>query len=90
MKLFKEKGLYNYLFPWASKSPDLNLMEGVWRLLKARINRRIPRPNTNPLMREAIEAEWANITEHDLEQLLATMPARVQAVLSAQGGHTKY
>lgn len=28
-KILKEKGLYNYLFPWCAKSPDLNLIEGV-------------------------------------------------------------
>ena len=43
-QLLREKGLFNYLFPWVSKSPDLNLIEGVWRLIKARINARHPQP----------------------------------------------
>jgi len=86
----KEKGLYNYLFPWTAKSPDLNLIEGVWRLMKARINQRTPRPNRNDLMRAAIREEWASIDETDLVHLLSSTPGRVQAVLAAQGGHTKY
>lgn len=89
-RVLKEKGLYNYLFPWVAKSPDLNLIEGVWRLMKARINRRLPRPDKNDLMRDAIREEWENITTQDLESLLTSMPTRIQALIRAQGGHTKY
>lgn len=89
-KVLQEKGLYNYLFPWIAKSPDLNLIEGVWRLIKARIHARIPRPNNNALMREAIQEEWDKIDTQDLQLLLSGMPERVQAVLNAHGGHTKY
>ena len=89
-QVLKDKGLYNYLFPWVAKSPDLNLIEGVWRIIKARINQRSPRPNRNELMGAAIREEWEAINTTELEGLLAGMPNRVQAVLTAHGGHTKY
>lgn len=89
-KILKEKGLYNYLFPWCAKSPDLNLIEGVWRLMKARISSRSPRPQKNDTMRAAIQEEWDKIDFQDLENLIISMPVWVQALLSAQGGHTRF
>jgi len=41
-------------------------------------------------MRKAIQEEWDKIDAQDLQLLLSSMPERVQAVLNAQGGHTKY
>ena len=89
-QVFKEKGLYNYLFPWTEKSPDLNLIEGVWRLMKTRINARRPRPQQNDTLRAAIQEEWEAIHIQDLELLLTSMTTRVQALLTAQGGHTRF
>lgn len=43
-QVLREKALFKYLFPWGSESPDLNLIEGVWRSIKARINARLLRP----------------------------------------------
>jgi len=88
--IYKEKGLYNYLLPWAACSPDANLIECVWRLMKTRINRRIPRPQTNEQMRRAILEEWERINEDDLGALLLGMPERVATISSASGGHTRF
>jgi len=86
----RQKGLYNYLFPWVLKLPDLNLIEGVWRLIKTRINARHPRPQKNDTMRSAIQEEWEAIDSQDLDDLLTSMSARVQALLAAQGGQTRF
>ena len=84
------KGLLPYVFPWTASSPDLNLIEGVWRLIKGRINHRIPQPQTNDTMGTAILTEWNALNEDDLGSLLLSMPDRVAAVRSAQGGHTQF
>jgi len=52
----QECGLYNYLLPWPATSPDMSLIEGIWRLMKARISKLIPRPQNNNDMIEAIQA----------------------------------
>jgi len=41
-------------------------------------------------MCDAIQEEWDNISSQDLELLLQSMPERVQAVLAANGGHTRF
>jgi len=86
----QERGLYNYLLPWPATSPDINLIEAIWRLMKARISKLIPRPQNNNDMIEAIQAQWDSITEHDLGEILDTMIDRVDALVSANGGSTKF
>ena len=86
----QEFGLDNYLLPWPATSPDINLIEAIWRLMKARISKLIPRPQNNNHMIEAIQAQWDAITEHDLGEILDTMIDRVDALVSANGGSTKF
>jgi len=58
--------------------------------MKARISKLIPRPQNNNDMIEAIQAQWDSITEHDLGEILDTMIDRVDALVSANGGSTKF
>ena len=59
-------------------------------MIKERINRRTPRPNTLGLMRAAIAEEWAAVTGAEIEHLVSSMPRRVQAVIMAGGGPINY
>jgi len=86
----QERGLYNYLLPWPATSPDMNLIEAIWRLMKTRIGKLIPRPQNNNDMMEAIKAQWDAITEYDLGEILDTMIDRVDTLVSANGGPTKF
>jgi hypothetical protein len=70
-------------------SPDLNPIEGVWALLKRRVNSRIPRPTTYDSIKQAIVEEWDNLTVEDYEDMILSMPERVAACLAAEGGHTR-
>jgi len=88
--IYRDKNLANYVFPWVACLPDLNLIEGVWRLIKSRIRRCTPRAQTNDLMHSTIQKEWHNISSQDLDLLLQSMPEHVQAVLAANGGHTTF
>jgi hypothetical protein len=43
-----------------------------------------------PRLREAVTEAWNSITDEQVKELIATMPARCQAVIDTQGGYTKY
>ena len=75
---------------WPASSPDLNPIENVWRLLKARLRKRTDWPYTLEAMEHAIKEEWEALCLEDYLHYIRSMPERVQAVIAAHGGHTKW
>ena len=73
---------------WPANSPDLNPIENVWRLLKQRVTKRFPR--TLAELRQCIEEEWAALELSDFARYIGNMKERCQAVVDAEGGHTKW
>jgi transposase len=78
---------------WPAFSPDLNPIEMVWNWnwMKDWIQER----HDDSLqdydeLREAIVAAWNAVPDAYLNQLLEEMPARCQAVVDANGLHTRY
>jgi len=71
-------------------SPDLNPIENVWFLLKDRLNKRYPRPQGLEEMGQAIREEWEGISEAHLLRFVDSMPERIQAIIAASGGHTRW
>ena len=79
-----------FINDWPAKSPDLNPIEHLWDNLDQRIRRRrIPPSNINDLTQALIQ-EWNNIPQAEINTLVGSMRQRCQAVLHAQGGHTRY
>jgi transposase len=75
---------------WISQSPDINPIENAWRQLKQRIAKKNRKAkNLDEVFEIALE-EWNNITLESLHTLIESMPRRCQAVIEANGGHTKY
>ncbi|KAF2187595.1 hypothetical protein K469DRAFT_569032, partial [Zopfia rhizophila CBS 207.26] len=71
-----------------SNLPDLNPIENVWRLLKYRIRKRGRK--TDAEVRQYLEEEWENKTIDDILKNIKEVAERVQAVIAANGGYTKY
>jgi len=71
-------------------SPDLNPIENVWRLLKSRLQKCQDRPDTLEAMEAAIQEEWEALKLEDYLHYIRRMPERVQAVIAAREGHTKW
>jgi len=85
---------------WPSNSPDLNPIEILWNWMKQWIQenhsteldsfeaqgKRVPYPR----LKEMVQQAWDQITEDDLKSLLYSMKDRCQAVINANGLHTKY
>lgn len=78
---------------WPAYSPDLNLIETVWCWMKDYIEQKTG-PNANLSytdLRAIVQEAWETVvTPERLENLLQSMPARMAAVIAADGGHTKY
>ena len=58
--------------------------------MKSRITKLHPRLQTNKNRIAAIQNELNAITEYQLGQILDTMTDRIDAVLNANGGLTRY
>src|SRR5690554_5874146 len=78
------------LLPWPAQSADLNLIEHIWNYLKVRIGLKKKRPTSIRDLWRVVLEEWEKIPQDYIESLYRSMPSRVQAVLKAKGGHTRY
>jgi transposase len=75
---------------WPAQSPDLNPIENLWAIIKNRIRNRRNKPSSLPELERLVQREWKAIPRHVIENLVDSMPRRIQAVIAAQGGPTKY
>ncbi len=73
---------------WSANSPDLNPIENLWGIVKRKMID--TRPNNADDPRATIKATWASITPQQCHMLIASMPRRIDAVIHAKGGPTKY
>jgi transposase len=78
------------VFPHPAQSPDLNPIEHIWHRLKTRINQRPVIPKNLDEMWVAIQEEWGKIEVDFINNLVNSMPRRVEAVIKAKGSSTKY
>jgi transposase len=89
ISLIDEKGLIN--LEWCPYSPDLNPIEQVWAILKKKVSKlllKIRVENANELWRH-VERCFEEIDEKVFDNLLASMPARVNEVINNLGGPAK-
>ncbi|SMQ51753.1 unnamed protein product [Zymoseptoria tritici ST99CH_3D7] len=70
------------------QSPDLSVIENVWRILKQRVKSR--EPTTKDELRCYIIEEWANITQDEINKLVLTMPQRIHDCFYNDGLHTSF
>jgi hypothetical protein len=76
--------------PWPSQSPDLNPIENIWNYLKVQIGSQERRPSSIHELWQVVLQEWEKVPLDLIKSLYESMPRRVEAVVRAKGGHTKY
>ena len=75
---------------WPSQSPDLNPIEHLWGYLKRKLAAYPKPPGGVEELWERIQVEWEAIPVEECRKLIRSMPDRIQAVIKAKGGYTKY
>jgi transposase len=78
------------LMDWPSQSPDLNPTEHLWGHLKRRLNSYEKPPSGVWELWDRLAAEWGKIEVEVCQKLIESMPRRIEAVIKAKGGNTKY
>ena len=73
-----------------AQSSDLNPIEHLWNMLKRKLNEGDTPPSGVWELWDRASESWLNIGKDDCQKLIRSIPARIQEVLKAKGGHTKY
>lgn len=78
---------------WPPRSPDLNIIEHVWHYLKTEVYKLQHATCKDDLWSKTesvMPTMWSEDMTAKIMRLYESMPNRIQAVISANGGNTKY
>ena len=75
---------------WPAQSPDLNPIEHLWDHFKCQLQKYETSPRGAYELWDRLVEEWNAIAPEVCQNLIESMPRRIQAVIRAKGGHTKY
>ena len=75
---------------WPAQSPDLNPIEHLWGTLKRRLAGYEEEPKGILELWDRVQVEWEKIQPEVCQNLIESMPRRMEAVMKAKGGYTKY
>lgn len=76
--------------PWPAYSPDLNPIEHSWDALDRAVRKRRIQPTNLRQLEDMLVEEWTNLSQRDLNKLIESVPRRIDAVVQARGGYTRY
>ncbi|KAI4293531.1 hypothetical protein PAPHI01_2805, partial [Pancytospora philotis] len=78
------------LLPWPSYSPDLNLIENVWSIMKRRLDNMYPKPTGKEELKAAIEWQWYHLSPAYIKKLYGSLRKRLRQVVERKGRHADY
>ena len=65
-------------------------MEHLWEEVKRRLSSLSERPRSKNKLWDMLQDVWNDIEPSVCTKLIDSMPTRIQAVLDARGGYTRY
>jgi transposase len=74
---------------WPGNSPDLNPIENLWSILKAKLKKN-HQITSLPLLIQAIKQEWIAMPRAMMMNLAHSMPKRIKLCMANGGQMTKY
>lgn len=74
---------------WPGNSPDINPIEHVWAILQNSLFKE-PKPKSINDLISRVRKEWEKLPIGYLEKLIDSFPDRINSVINAEGGSTKY
>ncbi|GFT19559.1 transposable element Tcb1 transposase [Trichonephila clavipes] len=78
------------LLPWPARSPDLSPIENMWSMVAQRLTKITPAAATPDQLWQRVEAAWSAVPQEHIQSLFESMPRRVAAVMSSNGGYSGY
>ncbi|KAF7964410.1 hypothetical protein HWV62_8469 [Athelia sp. TMB] len=78
------------IFPHPAASPDMSPIEPIWHVLKEKIRMRPQAPTSQEELKQAVREAWDEISEEDINKHVQSMQNRIQDLIKAKGGHTRY
>ena len=71
---------------WPGNSPDINPIENLWSILQDEYDK-LPPSTSIPSLTRNLKRAWANISPLVLDNLVSSMPRRMETVIKMKGGH---
>lgn len=78
------------LLPWPARSPDLSPIENMWSMVAERLTQITSQAATPDQLWQHVEAAWSAVPQEHIQSLFDSMPSRVAAVISNNGGYSAY
>ena len=75
---------------WPANSPDFNPIEHLWDPVKRKLAGYEHPPSGTLELWERVQKEWDEIPKSVCQDLISSMPRRVEEVLKSKGGNTRY
>ena len=89
----QESGYADFFIEQPTYSPDMNLIENLWAILKFRVKNHIFKHGQPRLKHDFIELisnTWKSIDSEIIERLYLSLNKRMQSIIDSEGDLTKY
>ena len=75
---------------WPPQSPDINIIENIWRWMKQELQKNIEKMKSRKDLVDALQNIWRKLEDEKIQELYASLPKGMKAVIQSKGTMTKY